>query len=29
MCTGKRGLWSLLCSLVISLFLMTPHGFCR
>ena len=27
MCTGKRGLWSLLCSLVISLFLMTPLAF--
>ena len=27
MCTGKRGLWSLLCSLMISLFLMTPLAF--
>ena len=27
MCTGKRGLWSFLCSLVISLFLMTPPAF--
>jgi K(+)-stimulated pyrophosphate-energized sodium pump len=27
MCTGKRGLWSLLCSLVISPFLMTPLAF--
>ncbi|MBA4422914.1 MAG: sodium-translocating pyrophosphatase, partial [Syntrophus sp. (in: bacteria)] len=27
MCTGKRGLWSILCSLVISLFLMTPLAF--
>jgi K(+)-stimulated pyrophosphate-energized sodium pump len=27
MCTGKRGLWTQLCSLVISLFLMTPLAF--
>ena len=27
MCTGKRGRWSLLCSLVISLFLMPPLAF--
>ncbi|OHE24163.1 MAG: sodium-translocating pyrophosphatase [Syntrophus sp. GWC2_56_31] len=27
MCTGKRGLWSSLCSLIISLFLMTPLAF--
>jgi K(+)-stimulated pyrophosphate-energized sodium pump len=27
MCTGKRGLWSFLCSLVISLFLTTPLAF--
>src|SRR3989339_423186 len=27
MCTGKRGLWSSLCSLIISLFLLTPLAF--